>query len=433
VSSDERLRALERKLREGDEAATRAYGRLLVRLGRATEDEAQLLDAMGSEAWFAWGTGGEFEEHPESVESGDVYAEHIEARDRDVPDEDDPHGDGTWTSGWSVSGLAVRRHTDGSPKIVRTHWTVDSDGNWDSAGEDEWPVGSPHAELDQARHYRDNRRSWVEYYAWIAGTHRDPIGDLNLTRRRTPDAKWRFTLEQRKTRGRDAVVVTKATRRRGKKWASVPLASLPESIWLWLSAEAPIDEFRRFLVTTIENLDVVRANNKIVKDTGDALVIETTIQGEVIQPSDREIQNAARRAEVRAGEELAKAQTEVERLRAFAPRCGRCNQEIQEIDGSWVDVTDGDDCDGGVHAPETEHERLLGRDRPEDMERDEGPHPDLPTCCHYHESGGDADVECREGPARMFECDRCGGTFSDAEAHSTPEGQVICDACFERE
>lgn len=401
LNTDEELRDLERRLRSGDEDAMLAYGRRLVRLGRATEDEAQLLDAMGRNAWLAWGTGGEHEEEPESVELGDAYAEHIEARDRDVPDEEDPHGDGTWTSGWSVSGLAVRRPTDGTPRIVRTHWTVDSDGNWDAGGEDEWPIGSPHAELDQAEHYRDNRRSWVEYYAWIAGTHRDPIGDLHLTTRRTPDEKWRFTLERRKARGRDAVVVTKATRMRGKKWVVVPLAALPVSLWQWLAVEAPVDEFP-FLVTTLGDLDVVRAGNKILNDHGDSLVVETTIEGQPIPPTDRQIMNAARRAEVRAGEELAQAEREVERLQTLAHRCGLCNREIEESDGSWVDVTGGDDCDDGVHRPATEHERLLAADRPGDMER-----------------------------GNTFECDRCGGTFRDAESWSTPEGEVICDACFE--
>jgi len=399
-NSDEELRDLERRLRAGDADAALAYGRRLVRLGRATEDEAQLLDSMGPEAWLAWGTDGEYEWRPDDVEFGDAYAEFIEARDRDVPDEEDPHGDGTWTSGWSVDGLAVRRHTDGTPKIVRTLWTVDSSGNWDSSGEDEWPVGSPHAELDKARHWRDNRRSWVEYFAWMAGTYLDPIGELSIPSRREPDVKWRFTLVQRKERERDVVAVTKAARRRGKKWVSVRPASLSRRILDWLSVSSATS--LHFLRTTLENLDVVRgARNKIVKDDGDSLVIEAMIEGQPIPPTDRQIVDAARRAEVRAGEELAKAEREVERLQALAHRCGLCNREIQESDGSWVDVTGGDDCDGDVHRPATEHERLLAADRPGDMERG------------------------------VFECDRCGGTFDDAESHSTPDGQVICDACFE--
>ena len=112
-NSDETLRALERRLLTGDEDAMRAYGRTLVRLGRATEDEAQLLDSMGPAAWLAWGSGGEHEWRPETVEFGDAWAEQDEDR----------FGDVRWSQGWSVDGLAVRRRPDGLPMIVNTHWS----------------------------------------------------------------------------------------------------------------------------------------------------------------------------------------------------------------------------------------------------------------------------------------------------------------------
>ena len=400
-NTDEELRDLERRLRSGDQDAMIPYGRRLVRLGRATEDQAQLLDGMGPEAWLAWGSGGEYEWQPDSVEFGERYAEFIEPRDRDVPDDEDPHGDGTWTSGWSVEGLAVRQR-GGSPVIVHTYWVVDSSGNWDSLDDGTWPIGSPHDELDIASRRRDDIRSWSRTYAWIAGTHRDPIGDLLFATRRGPSAEWRFTLEQRMTRGRSAVVVTKAARLRNRRWVAASLRRLPESLWQWLSVEAPVDDLP-FLVTTIGDLDVVRENNKVVKDDGRSVVIETVIEGQIIPPTDRQMRDAARAQEVRAGERLMEAEREVQRLSVLAQRCVFCNAEIQQEEGgAWVDVTGGDACDDGVHRPATEQERLLGRDRPEDMER------------------GDT-----------FECDRCGGTFSDVESHSTPEGQVICDACFE--
>lgn len=314
-NSDEELRDLERRLRSGDLDAARAYGRRLVRLGRATEDQAQLLDGMGPDAWIAWGKdGGEYEWRPESIEFGDSWAEEDEDRD----------GNATWRRGWTVDGFAVRRHADGSPMIVRTHWVVDTDGNWDDGGEEEWPVGSPHDELAQARAIRDRADSWVTYFAWIAGSHEDPLGELTIPTRREPDAK--------RIRWREVVA-----------WEDVPRT--------------------------------------------------------------RRLRHCR--------DEFAEAEAEVRRLDALAPTCGRCGTAIEQDEhGAWVDHKGGDACDGGVHSPESEHERTLrvwiterglgGLVDQDALGFDEGADGENAaeelgegSCCSFHEFGGDPDAECQ--------------------------------------
>ncbi len=96
---DEDLRVLERRLRSGDESAALAFGRRLVRLGRATEDQVAILGSMGTEALLSWADRKEYEWRPETIESGDHWIElgHTDETEEDI-----------WRQGWSVSGYAIR-------------------------------------------------------------------------------------------------------------------------------------------------------------------------------------------------------------------------------------------------------------------------------------------------------------------------------------
>lgn len=412
-NSDERLRSLERSARSGGDAEVMAYARELVRLGKGpSQDVSELLDNMGAEAWRAWTLGGEYEWRPDDIELGDAYAEWC--------DDCEPN---RWHQGWSVSGLAVRRHADGSPMVVRTHWVVDESGNWDSTGDDEWPVGTPHAELDQATRYRDNRGSWVEYVGWVIANGRDPLDEFNVSERRAPRERWRFVLV---SVAADAilageplsrVVVSSAMRWGGTKrgWGTVAPRLIPARVAQWLMAadsqgRPRVERVRpggsrasSKLVTSLESLDEIRKNvtgktlsesGRIIKDTGGSLTLEVQFEGERMPPTPRAVVAAARRAQADLGEQLAKAEQEVERLRAFARRCAHCNAEIvsEDFKGKpvWVSSTGGDACE------------------------------DSPTGSH---SVGEAAFQCPDPNGPDCHDDRCQIHYGNVE---------FCQACGER-
>lgn len=443
-NTDERIRSLERAATTGGDTEVMAYARELQRVGRGpSEDITQLLDSMGAEAWRAWVLDGEYEWRPGTVELGDAYAEYNE------DSEEYP-----WSQGWSVPGLAVRRHADGSPMVVRTHWVVDRSGNWDATGDDEWPVGSPHAELDQAARYRDNRGSWVEYVGWVIANGRDPLDEFNVSERRGPRKTWRFELAQ----DRDRVVVTAARRFDGPRhgWVVVPLGTLQQQQIDWLSAsERRIEAVRlgsgrskNALVTNVENLDVIRQNvtgkdlsdsGRIVKDSGATLLLEVRFEGERQAATARAIRAAARRAQVDLGEQLVKAEQEVERLRALARRCAHCNAEIvsEDFKGKtvWVGSTGGDACEDsptGSHVPD-ETIRLSGVVTPADGEGDAdvvfceacGEEPDEGQRASEHEPG--CSSAGRIACALHHECDQrelIGWQITNLNRSENPEGMM---------
>jgi len=356
---DADLRDLERKARSGEPAAILAYGHALVRAGQVTPpNDTELLDSLGHEAWIAWITpGAEWGWTPNSVEFGDAYAEFSENNDTHP-----------WSRVHYVDGLAVRRRADGAPMVVRTHYRVDADGDWDEGGDDDYPVGTPPAEFDRGLEIVGAARSWVDYFGWVEEQGRDPLREMTGLSRREPDSTWRFEFEQEQARGRAGrtlipgrVLVRKASRLQGKRWVSVPLGELPEAVVSWLSVVAePVmlrdqktGKIAPALVSEVQNLDDVRSSEaKIVKDGEFFVTVETTVSGGVIQPTVDEIREASRVQLQRATEDLAKADREVARLATMVRRCERCDNVIyQDGLGSWIDSTGGDGCEDGVHVP----------------------------------------------------------------------------------
>lgn len=179
-SDDASIRALERLARRTESPVdAMEWGHSLRRVGRIPEYDAELLDRMGAEAWRAWLLGGEFEWRPgEDEDPGEDYADPVDGGQFDEPpNEEDPVD---WRRMTALTGLAVRRHADGSPMIVRTYWTVDDAKNFDSTGEDAWPIGTPHADLAYARRLNEIAQSWLSYFTWVGERGRDPLNELRL-------------------------------------------------------------------------------------------------------------------------------------------------------------------------------------------------------------------------------------------------------------
>lgn len=339
-SGDAGLREMERMLRSGRGEAKdyAAYGRAAVRAGRLTAQQVDLLDSMGPDGWYAFLFGGEAEWRPSSSDTGAEFPYPVVGHDDELTDDafvcTDPHGPDchndacplhygdigprTWVSRRAVDGLAVRRASDGSPMIVRTHWTVDDAGNWDAGPEDSWSVDSREAEAERLRRAIEIADLWLDYFTWVEAQERDPLNRLEISQRRTPDTSWRFLVEESSS---GFSTIRRAWRRSRNRWVPVRLEAI--------SAEA-----REVLGRNMDSEDVRSTMTKIPGLGGrapgifyakqfDVLelapprdpklrtpylgILEITVPGTVVPPGPQEIAEAAilqRSAAAFAGQEL---------------------------------------------------------------------------------------------------------------------------------
>lgn len=326
--TDERMRALERKVRStSDPTDAAALGQELRRVGRVANDVADLLDAMGPEAWLAWVTGQTYEWQPDTVDLGESCPDEVEDRGADDPRR--------WRRGWSVPGLAVAQTPDG-PVIRRTHWTVDDAGEWDAAGDDEWPIDSAFARLDMATRHRDCLRVWVEYFQWVVEHGQDPLKELVLPGQKRSDV-WRFTVREIKRSGKSVVMVT-AIERDGRPVKS--LMRLPRHVRDWLGF-LDYDEHGGKLTILIDSpnlISISQANQeRIVSSKRGVLVIDAELSSDR-GPTSSAIMDAARRQLLQAELTLGAAENDVSDAERALRECRRCNMHIEgRQNGEWRD------------------------------------------------------------------------------------------------
>ena len=92
---------------------------------------------------------------------------------------------------WIVDEFSVE---DG--KLNHDLMVVDRDGNWDHLASHD--VDDPgYEKWRESYSYEASRKTWCEYYEWVAKHGRDPIQEFFVSRPQKREADWEFVIEQR--------------------------------------------------------------------------------------------------------------------------------------------------------------------------------------------------------------------------------------------